>query len=216
MNDIKQEIIEFIRANHMSTEEIGDVLGKTGVVNDVFPITSGLYTVGEIQYVYAHSNSNWPVHEQIRTLEKGKILFVDAFDVANYAIFGELVSLYIIDKCEVSAIVVNGKMRDLEGLKKRNFSIWCKGITPMGCFNREVFENESVFLRARDARDYYEGAILVADDSGVVIIPKTEINENMIHRLQHMIDQERVWFDCVENKDWNTFDTVCIKKYLHE
>ena len=216
MNNIKQEIIEFIRANHMSTEEIGDVLGKTGVVNDVFPITSGLYAVGEIQYVYAHSNSNWPVHEQIRTLEKGKILFVDAFDVANYAIFGELVSLYIIDKCEVSAIVVNGKMRDLEGLKKRNFSIWCKGITPMGCFNREVFENESVFLRARDARDYYEGAILVADDSGVVIIPKTEINENMIHRLQHMIDQERVWFDCVENKDWNTFDTVCIKKYLHE
>ncbi len=216
MNDLKQEIIEFIRANHMSTEEIGDVLGKTGVVNDVFPITSGLYTVGEIQYVYAHSNSNWPVHEQIRTLEKGKILFVDAFDVANYAIFGELVSLYIIDKCEVPAIVVNGKMRDLEGLKKHNFSIWCKGITPMGCFNREVFENESVFLRARDARDYYEGAILVADDSGVVIIPKTEINENMIHRLQHMIDQERVWFECVENKDWNTFDTVCIKKYLHE
>lgn len=216
MNNIKQQIIEYIRTYHMSTEEIGDVLGKTGVIDDVFSIMPGLYAVGEIQYVYAHSNTNWPVHEQIRSLEPEKVLFVDAIDVDNYAIFGELVSMFIIDKCNVPAIVVNGKMRDLEGLKKRNFSVWCKGITPMGCFNKDIKPTNSIIERAESRRAKLDGAILVADDSGVVVIPKEELNENMLLRLQHMIEQERIWFDCVENKGWNTYDTVCMKKYKYE
>lgn len=216
MNNIKQQIIEYISTYHMSTEEIGDVLGKTGVIDDVFSIMPGLYAVGEIQYVYAHSNTNWPVHEQIRSLEPEKVLFVDAIDVDNYAIFGELVSMFIIDKCNVPAIVVNGKMRDLEGLKKRNFSVWCKGITPMGCFNKDIKPTNSIIERAESRRAKLDGAILVADDSGVVVIPKEELNENMLLRLQHMIEQERIWFDCVENKGWNTYDTVCMKKYKYE
>ena len=216
MNNIKQQIIEYISTYHMSTEEIGDVLGKTGVIDDVFSIMPGLYAVGEIQYVYAHSNTNWPVHEQIRSLEPEKVLFVDAIDVDKSAIFGELVSMFIIDKCNVPAIVVNGKMRDLEGLKKRNFSVWCKGITPMGCFNKDIKPTNSIIERAESRRAKLDGAILVADDSGVVVIPKEELNENMLLRLQHMIEQERIWFDCVENKGWNTYDTVCMKKYKYE
>lgn len=216
MNNIKQQIIESIRTNHMSTEEIGDVLGKTGVVEDVFPVASGLYTVGEIQYIYAHSNTNWPVHEQIRSLEPGKVLFVDAIEVDDYAIFGELVSMYIIDKCKVPAIVVNGKMRDLEGLKKRNFAVWCKGITPMGCFNKNIQPTENIIEQAELRRAKFDGAILVADDSGVVVIPKEEISEKMLDRLSLMREQEKIWFDCVENKGWNTYDTVCLKKYKDE
>ena len=216
MNNIKRQIIEHIRTYHMSTEEIGDILGKTGVIDDVFPIMSGLYTVGEIQYVYAHSNTNWPVHEQIRYLEQEKVLFVDAIDVDNYAIFGELVSMFIIDKCKVPAIIVNGKMRDLDGLKKRNFNVWCKGITPMGCFNKDIKPSDSIIERAAIQREKLDGAILVADDSGVVVIPKEEINEKMLNRLSFMREQENIWFDCVENKGWNTYDTVCIKKYKNE
>ncbi len=216
MDNIKQQIVEYIRANHMSTEEIGDVLGKTGVVNDVFPIAPGLYAVGEIQYIYAHSNTNWPVHEQIRSLEPDKVLFVDAIDVDNYAIFGELVSMYIIDKCKVPAIVVDGKMRDLEGLKKRNFPVWCKGITPMGCFNKNIQPTKEIIDQAESRRAKFEGAILVADDSGVVVIPKEEIDENMLKRLSFMREQEKIWFDCVEKKGWNTYDTVCQKKYKNE
>lgn len=216
MNNIKQQIIDYLRANHMSTEEIGDVLGKTGVVDDVFPIEPGLYAVGEIQYIYAHSNTNWPVHEQIRSLEPDKVLFVDAIEVDNYAIFGELVSLYIIDKCKVPAIVVEGKMRDLEGLRKRNFAVWCKGITPMGCFNKNIQPTNNIIEQAELRRAKFEGAILVADDSGVVVIPKEEINEKMLERLALMREQEKIWFDCVENKGWNTYDTVCLKKYKDE
>ena len=61
--------------------------------------------------------------------------------------------------------------------------------------------------------DYYDGAIAVCDASGVVVIPKSEINDEFITKMDNMVEQERIWFECVEQKGWNTYDTVCLKKY---
>lgn len=213
---IKEQIIDFLRSNMMSTEEVSDALGKTGCVQGLYPIADGHYAVGELQYVYAHSNSNYSIHEQIRDLEKDKILYVDSFNIGEYAIFGELVSMYIIEKKGVPAILINGKARDLSGLRKRNYSVWCKGITPIGCFNVKVEETEEIVAISRQNKSLLEGAIAVCDDSGVVVIPKTEINDALLARLQNMKIQEKIWFDCVENKGWNTYDTVCLKKYKNE
>lgn len=213
---IKQQIIDYLNDNMLSTEEVSDILGKKGVVKSVKPINEGKYIAGEVQYVYAHSNSNWPVHEQLRYLEPDRIVFVDAVNVDDYAIFGELVATFIMDTQQAKAIVVNGLMRDLDGLRKRQFAVWCKGITPVGCFNKQVDETSDIQEQAKQGKEYYDGAIAVCDDSGVVIIPKEEINEQFIAKMQHMREQEEKWFECVEDRGWNTFDTVCLKKYLNE
>lgn len=213
---IKDDIINYLEKNKLSTEEIGDILGKTGVVKNIYPIISGKYIVGEIQYFYAYSNSNWPIHEQLINLKPNRIAFFDSIFVEDYALFGELVSTFILDKKKAKAIVVNGLMRDLNGIKQRGYPVWCKGITPIGCFNISVNKNAEITRRAQKALDYYSGSIAVCDDSGVVVIPKEEINEKFIDKMQKMSNQEKIWFDCVENKNWNTYDTVCLKKYLEE
>jgi hypothetical protein len=46
--------------------------------------------------------------------------------------------------------------------------------------------------------EYYDGAIAVCDASGVVIIPKSEINDDFITKMDNMVEQERIWFECVE------------------
>lgn len=213
MNSLKK-IIRYLDEKKVSTEEIADILGKTGVIKGVYPIKDDKYCVGEIQYVYAYNNSNWPVHEQIRDLKHDCILFVDTIFVDDdHAVFGELVSSFIMENKKARAIVVNGSMRDLDGLKKRNYPVWCKGITPIGCFNVQPNRNAEINRQAQRGIDYYNGAIAVCDASGVVVIPKTEINDEFITRIDNMVEQERIWFDCVENKGWDTYDTVCLKKY---
>lgn len=209
-------LIQRIRELKMSTEEIGDILGKTGVVKGVYPINPGSYHVGEIQYVCGYNNSNWPVHEQLTELKEGKICFVDTCFVDEYAVFGELVSMYIIDKKKANAIIVNGYMRDLSGIRERNYPVWCKGITPIGCFNVKVDKNPEINRHMEKWKNYYDGAIAVCDDSGVVVIPKDKITEEFISRINAMHEQEKIWFDCVGNRGWTTYDTVCIKKYLEE
>ena len=70
---IKEQILDFLRTQKMSTEEVSDALGKTGCIEGLYPVNNGHYAVGEVQYVYAHNNSNYSIHEQIRDIEAGKI-----------------------------------------------------------------------------------------------------------------------------------------------
>ncbi len=217
MEKEKINIINYLEKNKLSTEEIADILGKTGVVKGVYPICDDQYCVGEIQYIYAFNNSNWSVHEQLRELEYNKILFVDSIYVDDeHAIFGELVSSYIIEGRKAKAIVVNGTMRDLIGIRKRKYPVWCKGITPVGCFNVKANLNAEVIRKARQGMEYYDGAIAVCDASGVVVIPKNEINDGFVDKMDKMVEQEKIWFECIEKKGWNTYDTVCLKKYREQ
>ena len=68
--DITNEIIQYIQKNRVSTTEVADCLGKTGVLKDIFPLNRQHFAVGEIHYLYAIQNSNWTVHEELRFQEK--------------------------------------------------------------------------------------------------------------------------------------------------
>ena len=211
----KERIIERILELRMTTEEIGDILGKTGVLKGIHSVNDGQYAAGEIQYICAYNNSNWPVHEQLIDLQSGKICFIDTCFVDDYAIFGELVSSYILDKKKAKAIIINGLVRDIAGIRSKSYPVWCSGVTPIGCFNVRVNLNPEIQRHIQNGRSLYDGSIAVCDDSGVIIIPKEEIKSDFIERIDFMRKQEKIWFDCVLNRNWNTYDTVCLKKYVN-
>ncbi len=209
---MKEKIIDYIRKNRVSSTEVADALGKTGAVDGVFSLNSGHFCVGEIKWIYAANGTNWDVHEQIQNLEPGKIVFVECFNCDNKAIFGDLVSKYILLYKQSIACVVTGKLRDIPHLKKENWPIWCTGVTPIGCLNKQVekFPKEILWKH----KEKYDGAIAVCDDSGVVIIPKDKICQDFYERLEFIEAQEDKWFECIDQKKWSTFDTICLKKYL--
>lgn len=213
--NITEKIIDYLVRNRVSTTEAADALGKTGVLNDVMPVNRGHYKAGKIKWIYAYEESNWPVHEQIQTIEEDCVVFIEAFDCQDRAVFGELVSKYILLYHQSRAIVTNGKMRDAAGLIKENWPIWCSGFTPVGCFNREP-ENEFDEKIKREHFEKYDGAIAVCDDCGVVIIPKEQITEEFLEKLYHIEDQEDIWFDRLDHYKESTFDIVCKKKYLND
>ena len=41
-----------------------------------------------------------------------------------------------------------------------------------------------------------------------------KITEEFYKKLEQIEYQEDIWFDCIDRRKWNTFDTVCLKKYL--
>lgn len=212
---ICDKIIDYLVRNRVSTTEVADALGKTGVVPDLMPINRGHYKAGKIKWVYAYDESNWPVHEQIQDLEEDNIVFVDTFNCGNRAIFGELVSKYILLYRQSKAIVINGNMRDAAALIRENWPIWCKGLNPVGCFNRKP---DKPFNEEQRQKNYekYDGAIAVCDDCGVVIIPKDRINEEFYQALVKIENQEDIWFDRLDHYKENTFEIVCMKNYLKD
>lgn len=213
-NTIINKIIKRIAINRISTTEIADCLGKKGALPSIHPLNSGHFRVGKVFFVYAFNESNWELHEQIQKVSQGNILLVETHNCQDRAIFGDLVSKYLTLYRRVGAIVVNGFMRDAHSLIKENYPIWCKGVTPIGCFNKKN-ENELAANIINAWKDKYEGAIAVCDDSGVVIIPREVIEKEFLEKLEFMELQEDIWYYCIDTKKWSTFDTVCLKKYLN-
>ena len=208
----REQIIKYIRVNKVSTTEVADCLGKTGVLPNVMPVNRGQFQVGKVKWVYAYNESNWDVHEQVRDTEKDDIVYIETFQCGDRAIVGELVSKYILLYRQAAAIVTNTKMRDAHRLIKEQYPIWCTGFSPVGCFN---MKNSQPFDQAiiKDRMENVNGSIMVCDDSGVVIIPKEQITEDMLQKLIAIEEQEDIWFDCIDRRKWDTFDTVCLKKY---
>lgn len=208
-------IIDFLRRNRVSTTEVADCLGKSGAVEGIVAVNQGHYIAGKVKWVYAYEESNWSVHEQICDIEEDSVVFVDAFHCGNRAIFGELVSKYLLLYRQCSGIVVRGNMRDAAALLRENYPIWCEGFNPVGCFNiqREIPVEETVIQKNKIL---FDGSIAVCDDCGVVIIPKDCVNEEFLQKLKSIEHQEDIWFDRLDHYKENTFEIVCQKNYLSD
>jgi len=209
--NIKEQIINKIKRNRISTTEVADCMGKCGAMPGIKSINMGHFRVGEIYYTYANDSSNWNLHKLVRDVKENSIVLVETFDCDNRGVFGELVSKYILLYKQAAAIVIDGYMRDGARLIKENYPIWTRGFSPVGCFNKEVPELNNILLNER--LNNFEDAIAVCDDAGVVIITKDFINEDFLTHLDFIELQEDIWFHCIDTKKWDTFDTVCLKKY---
>ncbi|MBR5330921.1 MAG: hypothetical protein IKV13_05455 [Akkermansia sp.] len=212
---MRDKIVNYIKRNRVSTTEVADCLGKSGALEGVMPICKGHYKVGAIKWVYACSNSNYPVHDMIRDTQKGDIVFIESFNQEDRAIIGDLVSKYILLYLQSEAIICNARFRDASALLREHYPIWCTGFTPVGCFNKKPEPDlDAAIIEAHKAK--YDGAIAVCDDCGVVIIPKECINEDFYAKLEAIEAQEDIWFDRLDHYKENTFDIVCLKTYLNE
>lgn len=211
--DVRKRIIDFIKRNRVSSTEVADCLGKTGAIEGVQPVNRGHFAVGPVRYVYAHSESNWSIHEQVRDVQPGEVVVMDGIGVNGRALVGELVSKFTLLYREAAAIVSLEKLRDANDLVKNNYAVWCMGFTPVGCFNTKVPESDAVKNVVAERRVRFDGALAVCDDTGVVLIPRGEFTEAFYRRLVEIEEQEDVWFNCIDFRKWDTYDTVCLKKY---
>jgi 4-hydroxy-4-methyl-2-oxoglutarate aldolase len=211
-----KEIVSIIEKNRISSTEIADALGKSGVLHGLMPINQSKHVTGKVKYIYAFDESNWSVHEQIRDLEEDLIVYVDSFNCDNKAIFGDLVSKYLILYKRVKGIVVNGLLRDVPNLRKHGYPIWCKGYSPLGCFNRPVKESPQLLDEIEKKKSAFENGIITCDDAGCVLIESHLVNENTYRNLDLIELQEDIWYFCIDTLKWNTYDTVCKKRYLTE
>lgn len=210
---MRGKIIDYIRRNRVCTTEIADCLGKRGALPGVVPLNRGHFRVGIVKWVYAWKSSNWDVHEQIADTQENDIVFIDAIECEGRAIIGQLVSKFLLLYRQAAAIVVNAPMRDAAGVIRENYPIWCTGVNPVGCFNSKPTEPLPDEI-ARTHRKLYDGAIMVCDDCGVVLIPGECHTAAFLKKIISIEEQEDIWFDQLDHHKKNTFQIVCLRDYL--
>ncbi len=212
--NLATEMIALILRNRISSVEVADALGKTGLIPGVRAINGGHHAVGVVRYVFGHGRSNWPIYEQVRDIEGECVLFVDTFDFEDAAAFGDIASKHLFLYKRVKAVVVDGMMRDAHRLRKENYPIWCRGLTPIGATNRQVDLSGDIAVMAKTRHEQLDGGIMVCDDSGCVIIEREKISKETLKRLEFIELQEDIWYYCVDTLKWSLYETICEKKYL--
>jgi 4-hydroxy-4-methyl-2-oxoglutarate aldolase len=216
MSLISNTIIHKIRQNRISTTEVADCMNKTGLLSGrLYALNARHFKVGRVKWTYAINESNWEHHEQVADIDPGFVVITEPFNCGERAIFGDLVTKYLMLYRQCEALVVLGKLRDIPHLIKENYPIWLEGVSPVGCFNTKSEKGlDQSIIEQR--RALYDDSIAVCDDSGVVIIPKELHTEEFLKKLDWIEEQEDIWFDCIDRRKWSTYDTVCLKKYLNE
>lgn len=213
--EIKNTIIDYIRRNRVSTTEVADCLNKSGVLENVMPISRGHFKVGNVKWVFAYNETNWNVHEQIISVQENDIVFIEAFDCKDRAVIGSLVSKFLLLYKQATAIITTTKLRDAAVLLRENYPIWSTGFTPVGCFNYKAdAPMDDTIIKKH--QDLYDSAIAVCDDCGVVIIPRDCHTEDFYQKLIQIEELEDIWFDRLDRKKENTFEIVCLKNYLND
>jgi len=204
-------IISYCNENKISTTLLADALDKKGVVPFVYPLTENQYEVGIIECIFASDGSNYYLHKEIASAKQNSVVVIFANDCEGKALLGELVVKFLFEVRKIKALVVHGAIRDVKEIKSMGYKIWCNGRTPIGCVNHLTKD----FPRHKKDEIYakYEGAVVVCDETGVVAIPKGFSPNEIIGRIDNILNKERVWFHCLEKLEMNTFEIVCQNKY---
>ncbi len=215
VQSLTDRIIDRIQRNRISTAEVTDCLEKTGALPRVVALNRGHHRVGKVFWTYAHEGRNWGLHEQVREAPERAVIVTEAFDCDGRALYGNLVAKFLLLYRQATALVACGNLRDAPHLIKENWPVWLEGVTPVGCHNEKCRQPlDAAILAERRAR--YDGAIAVCDDSGAVIVPAAALTEDFLTALDRIEEQEDIWFDCIDRRKWDTFETVCLKRYLNE
>jgi regulator of RNase E activity RraA len=111
----------------------------------------------------------------IEAMPAGSIVVADAMGVTDAGIFGDILCARIRKK-GVAALVTDGALRDVAGVRATGLPVWCQGAAappsvaaltfvnwgePIGCGGVAVFPDDWI----------------VADDDGAVLIPAAKIGE---------------------------------------
>ena len=169
----------------VSTPNISDAMHKQGAMQDIRPVKLGFHMVGRALTVRT-IDGDWakPI-EAIDKAEKGQIIVVDV-NGGKTAIWGELATLSAKLK-DLSGVVIDGTVRDLDDIVKMDFPIFCKHISSNAGEPKGFGEIGAEITCGNQT--VKTGDWIIGDDSGVVVVPQ-EIAQEIANRALDVKEHE--------------------------
>ena len=177
-----------------SLEELGvatisEAQGKRGVMHTgIKPIQNSPAISGPAVTVECTEPDNLMIHASLEFCKSGDILVVKTPDTSRNGFFGELMATSASAR-GVRGLVIEGGVRDTSDLRKMGFHVWCSYITVLGTTKQHP-GNVNVPILCGGV-SVNPGDFVVADDDGVVIVRREEVDE-VIDRGKARVTKESV------------------------
>lgn len=178
-------LVDGFRGKASST--VADAMGRFHFMDPGMRSRSGLPLCGVAVTVNARPGDNLLVHKALEIAEPGDVVVVSTNGNTTTAVFGELMG-HTAKAAGLAGIVVDGAIRDVDGLKNLGFPAFSRTVSPGSCdkdgpgeVNVPISCGNTVVM---------PGDIVVGDDDGLVVVPREEAAE-VLEKVEELEEREK-------------------------
>jgi regulator of RNase E activity RraA len=117
----------------------------------------------------------------IEEMPEGCIAVADAMGIQTAGIFGDILTARMM-KRNVTALVTDGVVRDRAGVLASRLPVWCSGVAAPASVNGLTFVGWQEPIGCGGCA-IFPGDVIVCDDDGAVVIPRTSKVERLSENL---------------------------------
>jgi len=150
---------------------VHEAMGRTGLVGTTLrPIQDGARTAGSAVTVLCWPGDNLMIHAAVEQCREGDILVVTTVSPSLDGSFGELFATAL-HRRGVRGLITTGGVRDVADLRAMGFPVWAGAVNAQGTVKATPGSvNVPIVVGGVTVRP---GDIVVADDDGVLCVPRT-------------------------------------------
>ncbi|MFI7407718.1 4-carboxy-4-hydroxy-2-oxoadipate aldolase/oxaloacetate decarboxylase [Streptomyces sp. NPDC049627] len=154
---------------------VSEAMGRTGLLGpQIRPIQQGVRVAGTAVTVLSWPGDNLMIHAAVEQCGEGDILVVTTTSPSTDGMFGELFATAL-RRRGVRGLVINAGVRDTQELRETGFAAWSRAVSAQGTV-KATGGSVNVPV-AIDGQVIRPGDVILADDDGVVVVPRERARE---------------------------------------
>jgi 4-hydroxy-4-methyl-2-oxoglutarate aldolase len=166
---------------------VHEAIGRDGYLGPALrPIQAGIRTGGTAITAVCWPGDNLMLHAAVEQCQDGDLLVVTTTSPCTDGLFGELLATSLVAR-GVRGLVIDAGVRDVADLRAMRFGVWSRAVSAQGTV-KETPGAVNVPV-AIGGQIIHPGDAIIADDDGVVRVPRTEV-ERAVQASQARVTKE--------------------------
>jgi 4-hydroxy-4-methyl-2-oxoglutarate aldolase len=157
---------------------VSEAMGRTGLLGpEIRPVQQGVRVAGTAVTVLSWPGDNLMIHAAVEQCGEGDILVVTTTSPSTDGMFGELFATAL-HRRGVRGVVTAAGIRDTQELRDMGFAGWARAVSAQGTV-KATGGSVNVPV-AIDGQVIRPGDVILADDDGVVVVPRERAHETAL------------------------------------